>query len=470
MPTTRSSLNHQQQPSAAELLASLSESERQKVLMGMTEDQIEKLLYDWSFWGRPKQQEPTDVDWFVWLYLAGRGSGKTRAGAEWIRKRVETGQGRRIAMIGETVSDVRDVMVLGESGIINSSPPWFRPTYSPANKSVTWPNGAFALLYSGEDPDQLRGPQFDTAWVDELAKFYNPQAVWDNLEFGLRLGNPRVIVTTTPRPIPIIKDMIRDPDVRVTTGSSYENLSNLSPRYIKRVIKKYEGTRLGEQELHAKVLEDLAGALWTTDMIERNRMRPERLPYIEFIRVVVAIDPSTKKSKDGREKGLMKGQGVDEEEANETGIIVAGKDRNGIAYVLRDRSGQYTPDGWARAAVKSFDDYKAHRIVAERNQGGAMVESTIRTVRGNIPYIGVWAADSKGARAEPVAALQEQNKIKFVGNFPELENQLTSMTAEGYLGRGSPDRLDAFVWAMTELLIGSVGSTDPDDYADTQAA
>lgn len=414
----------------------------------------EKLLYDWSIWARPKQMLPPG-DWTGWLYLAGRGSGKTRTAAETVRKWVEEAERPiRIAIVAETAADARDVLVLGESGIMAVSPPWNKPIYQPTNRSLKWPNGSQAILFAGEVPDQLRGPQFHKAIVDELAKYRYPQETWDNLEFGLRLGdNPQVIITTTPRPIPIIKSMLTDPNFVVTRGSSYENISNLAPKYIQRVIKKYEGTRLGQQELHADILDDAQGALWSLQMIEPNRVR--RAPQMR--RLVVGLDPATTSN-------------TDEGTPNETGILVCGLGVDGCGYVLKDASAVLSPLGWARAAITQVKQWHASGIIAERNQGGDMVKYTLNTIDGSIPITLVWASQNKGMRAQPISALSEQNKIKFLGSFPDLENQLTSLMPDGtYLGTGSPDRADAFVWAMRALMLNlDAGSTDPGDYADSR--
>jgi predicted phage terminase large subunit-like protein len=420
--------------SAMEELSRLAPDELEQVLATYSAEEVQAMLYDWALWARPKQIEP-EGNWFVWLLLSGRGFGKSRVGAEWIRKRVESNKAKRIALIAETAADVRDVMVEGESGLLTISPPWFKPVYEPSKRRLTWPNGAVATTFSGEEPDQLRGPQFDTAWVDELAKYMYPQDTWDNLEFGLRLGDdPRACVTTTPRPIQIIRDMLDDPMVTVTTGSTYENLSNLAATFIKRVVKKYEGTRLGRQELHAEVLSDTPGALWSYDLIETTRVkvRPS-----ELVRIVVAVDPAI----------------TNTEESDETGIVVCGKDEKGHGYVLKDASGRYSPGEWGAKAVQLFHEFKADRIVAENNQGGDMVEHVVKTTDRTISYRGVSASRGKIARAEPVAALMEQGKIHHVGSLARLEDQMTSYTGERKKGEPSPDRMDAMVWAFFDLML-----------------
>jgi phage terminase large subunit-like protein len=417
----------------------MTPEEQQEMLASLPKGEALKLLYDWTFWARPKQRLPSG-NWFGWLRLAGRGEGKTRTGAEVIRGWVGDKHAPpiRIALVAETAADARDVLVQGESGIMAISPPWNMPQYEPSNRRVVWPNGSTATTFSGEEPDQLRGPQFHKAWVDELAKYHKPELTWDNLELGLRLGTrPQVVISTTPRPIPIIKKMLSDPMIVVTRGSSYENLSNLAPSFIRRVISKYEGTRLGRQELYAEVLTDTPGALWTYDRIEQYRVTESGCP--EWKRVVIGIDPAVSANED----------------SDETGIIVAARGMDDHAYVLRDLSGVMTPDAWARRAVDAYKRWQADRIVAERNQGGLMVERTVRTIEPNVSYKGVWASQGKVVRAEPVAALYEQGKVHHVDTLPRLEDQMVAMTPDGYMGGGSPDRTDALVWALTELMLDS---------------
>ncbi|PZN08384.1 MAG: ATP-binding protein [Bacillota bacterium] len=405
----------------------------------LSDEEAEALLYDWRFWARPKQLPP-EGPWRIWLILAGRGFGKTRTGAEWVREQVERHGRRRIAIVGRTAADVRDVMVEGESGILSISPPWFRPVYEPSKRRLTWPNGAIATLYSADEPDLLRGPQHDAAWADELAAWRRPEA-WDNLMFGLRLGpDPRVVVTTTPRPVKIIRDLLQDPTCVVTRGSTYENAANLAPAFLEQIISRYEGTRLGRQELYGEVLDDVPGALWQRKRIDELRVREAP----ELVRVVVAIDPAV----------------TSEEGSDETGIVVAGRGVDGHAYVLADRSCRMSPDGWARRAVKAYYDFDGDRIVGEVNNGGDLVETVIRTVDPKVPYKAVRASRGKAVRAEPVAALYEQGKVHHVGTFEHLEDQLCQITPDGYQGAGSPDRADALVWALTELMLEDYAEPD----------
>lgn len=393
------------------------------------------MYYDWSFWARPEQLPPPG-DWLVWLLRSGRGFGKTRTGAQWVINRAQIGF-RRIALVGQTKADVRDTMVeVGDSSILKLSPPWFYPDYEPSKRRITWPNGAIGIIYSGDEPDQLRGPQHDSAWVDELAKFKYPQETWDNLMLGLRIGpKPQVCVTTTPRPIPLIKALIADRDTVDVKRSTYDNIANLSPVYIRKVIRPLENTRLGRQEINADILDDAPGALWKRDWLERNRVTN----FPDLARVVVAIDPAATS---------------DDEESAETGIVVAGLGTDGFGYVLDDVSLRDTPEGWAKAAVAAYHRHRADRIIAETNNGGEMVGHTIRTVEPGVPFSEVYATRGKAIRAEPISALYEQGRIKHVGFFADLEDQLCTWMP----GEKSPDRLDALVWAFTELDIAGTES------------
>lgn len=409
-------------------LASLPPTARAQALMAVMakierEDSWEKIA-------RPEQLPPLG-DWRVWLILAGRGWGKTRTGAELVRQRVESGKWKRVALVAPTSADARDVMVEGESGILACCG-GRRPVYEPSKRRLTWWNGAIGTTYSADEPDRLRGPQHDGAWCDEPAAWRYP-ATWDQLMFGLRLGsNPQVVATTTPRPTPLIKGLVKLPTTVVTKGSTYENRANLAPAFMEQIITRYQGTRLGRQELDAEILDDVPGALWQRDLIEQYRV--ESAP--DLVRLVVAVDPSV-------------GDATAEKIA-ECGIIVAGIGRNGHGYVLSDVSLHATPAEWAKRVVGAYRVHQADRIVAESNNGGEMVRLTIRTVDKNAPVKLVSAQRAKEARAEPVASLYEQGRIHHVGTFPELEDQLcTWVPGEG----PSPDRLDALVWAFTELMV-----------------
>jgi phage terminase large subunit-like protein len=417
-------------PSQAERLAHLTPAERAEALAGLTPAQATQLLYDWrGFNARPEQVLP-EGDWDIWLVLAGRGFGKTRTGAEAVREEVEAGRSATIGLIGETAADARDVMV---AELMRIFPPDKRPDYKPSLRRVTFHNGAVAFTYNATEPDQLRGPQHDFLWHDELAKWRYARETWDQAQFGLRLGkHPRQIVTTTPRPIELIKAILAGQEgrVHVTRGRTMDNRSNLAATFLERIQARYAGTRLGRQELDAEVLGDIPGALWTLATLDAYRLREAP----DMGRIVVAIDPAVTATED----------------SDEHGIIVAGmaKDRG---VVLEDASMSGTPAEWARRAVSLYRSWGADGIVVEVNQGGDTVAHTIRTVEPNARIIEVRASRGKHVRAEPIAALYEQGKIAHVGGFPELEAQMTQMTTSGYEGEGSPDRVDALVWAMTEL-------------------
>lgn len=410
-------------------MLSLPPTARRDFVESLSPSEASWLLLDWPFWARDEQVFPKG-DYRKWLYLAGRGAGKTRAGAEWCRAQVEAGHCSRLALVAPTAADARDVLVEGESGILSIAPPWNRPTYESSKRRLTWASGAIATLYSADEPDRLRGPQHDGAWADEVAAWRYPDA-WDQLMFGLRLGaDPKVVVTTTPRPIRLIRELLADPTCVVTRGSTYDNRANLAPAFLDQIVQRYEGTRIGRQELYAEVLEDVDGALWKREQIDETRVASAP----ELRRVVVAIDPAVTSS----------------EGSDETGIVVAGKSADGHAYVLADLSCKESPDGWARRAVRAFREYRADRVIAEVNNGGDLVERIVRTVDQTVAYRGVRASRGKRVRAEPVAALYEQGKVHHVGSMPQLEDQLATWTADT---PESPDRLDALVWAVSELLL-----------------
>lgn len=386
--------------------------------------------FTWNH-ARKDQRPPTDLDWLVWLLLSGRGSGKTRSGTEFIHRAVR--KVSRIALIAPTAPDARDVMLEGESGLLTMAPPGFRPHYEPSKRRLTWPNGAVATVFSAEEPDRLRGPEHYMAWCDEAAFYPLVQDVWDNLLFGLRLGQrPRIIVTTTPKPRAWLKELIKDPRTRISRASTYDNLANLSPVFAERIIAKYEGTRLGRQELHAELLEDVEGALWSLGMIETARIA--QAPD-DFDRIVVAIDPA----------------GSSKDSADETGIIVAGKAGKDY-YVLADRSGHYTPHGWASVATTAAEDYSADAIVAETNFGGEMVENTLRNAGFTFRLRTVHAKKSKRLRAEPILGLYEQGRVHHVGELVDLEGEMTEWVPDQ---GDSPNRLDACVYALTDLAKGA---------------
>jgi predicted phage terminase large subunit-like protein len=395
------------------------------------------LATNWRVKARPSQLPPVGDDWNGWVNKAGRGYGKTWVGSCWTNELAETGQASRIALIGATASDVRDTMIEGQSGIIATAPERNRPNYEPSKRRLTWPSGAVATAFSSEEAERLRGPQHDFLWADELAAWNDPQSTWDMAMFGLRLGrHPRWLVTTTPKPLKLLKELIARDDVRTTSGSTFENAQNLAPTFLEAIRIRYEGTRLGRQELNAELLEDVQGALWSRQMIDDAALKAAALP--DMARVVVAVDPS----------------GTAGDKGDSVGIVVAGKGVDGKAYVLADRTCKLSPDGWGRRVVDAYREFKADRIIAEKNFGGAMVEHVIRSVDASVSYREVTASRGKIARAEPVAALYEQGRVKHAHAFPELEDELCAMTSAGYVGDGSPDRADALVWALTELMLG----------------
>ncbi|HEX2677190.1 MAG TPA: terminase family protein [Polyangiales bacterium] len=436
--------------SLAEQLA-LDDDLRAKFFAELTDAEARALEWDWSFWARPKQIEPDGQWWRYWLVVAGRGFGKTKLGAQWITARAEADPRERIALVGETSADARDVMVEGESGLIECAPPWFKPKYEPSKRRLTWPNGARATTYSAEEPDQLRGPQHTCAWGDEIAKWRYADA-FDQLAMGLRKGaNPRAVFTTTPKPIPLLKELIAasqlaakpldKPYVYLTKGTTYENRSNLAAQFFDTVIKKYEGTRIGRQELEAEVLDDAPGALWKRDLIEDTRVHK----FPELVRVAVAIDPS-----------------VSSDSASaETGIVAAGLGTDGHGYVLADGSiEQPTPEQWAKAAIALYNAHDADRIIGEVNNGGDLVESNVRSVDKRIPFKQVRASRGKQVRAEPIASFYEQKRVHHVGMFGALEDQMCQW--EPGVTTWSPNRIDALVWVLTYLMLGPGVASDDD--------
>jgi phage terminase large subunit-like protein len=432
------SLDPARDRSLAARLAGLPAAERDATLSALSDDAAIALLHDWSLWARPSQLPP-DGPWRIWLLLAGRGFGKTRCGAEWVRGLVESGAARRIALVAPTAADLRDVMIEGESGLLAIAPDGDRPRYEPSKRRLTWPNGAIATGYSADEPERLRGPQHDAAWCDELAAWRYPEA-WDMLMLGLRLGgDPRAMVTTTPKPVRLLRELLARAggDVAVTRGSTFDNKANLAPAFLDQIVRRYQGTRLGRQELEAELLDDVPNALWSRDLFERAGLRVASPPSLS--RIVVAIDPAA-----------TSGEGADE-----TGIIVAGLGPDGHGYVLDDLSGRYAPVEWARRAVAAYHRFAADRIVAEVNNGGEMVAATIRAVDANAAVTEVRASRGKAVRAEPVAALYAQARVHHVGAFAALEDQMCAFTSDYDRASAgmSPDRVDALVWAMTELMV-----------------
>ena len=433
----------------ADDLRHLPPAKVKKLLTELGPAKVDELQHDWSFWGRDAQFPPINNDWNTWLINAGRGFGKTRCGAEWVREQVKLGH-KRIACVASTNSDIERVMVKGESGFLsvcwkndkdNKGKHMGFPEWSPTKRSLTWANGAKVEFYSAEEPERLRGPQFSAAWCDELAAWNKDIDTWQMLQFCLRLGkHPRVCVTTTPKPTKLMRELLKNPKTVVTSGSTFDNSANLADTYLVAVRDQYEGTRIGRQELYAEVLEEAEGALWTTETLDAASIKHEDVP--DLARIVVALDPAVTANA----------------ESDMTGIVVAGVDINGIAYVLGDYTAKLSPQGWAEKAIGLYHQYEADRIVAEVNQGGDMVKLTIHNIDDNVAYKAVRASRGKYARAEPVSALYERNLVKHVSNPPdganlnELETQLRTWEPLGRIG--SPDRLDAMVWAITDLCLG----------------
>ena len=403
---------------------------------------MELLNRDWRNWGREEKQLPPDgLLWRNWLILGGRGAGKTRAGAEWVRARAlglwpELGpRAERIAIIGPTFDEVRLVMIEGKSGLLGIHMHDERPKYEPSKRLLTWPNGSIAQVFSADEPESLRGPQFDAAWCDELAKWKQAGDVWDMLAFALRLGeNPRAVITTTPRPTLALKKLITDLATAVTRSRTADNRAHLAPSFWEDVQVRYAGTRLGRQELDGELIEDDPDALFRRELIEQGRVKAAP----ELVRVVVAVDPPASHGK----------------KSNACGIICAGLGADGRAYVLDDQSVQGArPAVWAARVVALYHARQACRVVAEVNQGGAMVEQVLREVDPQLSFRAVHASRGKRARAEPVAALYEQGRVRHAGVFPELEDEMCSAIRDGIK---SPDRLDAMVWAVSDLMLRRV--------------
>ena len=430
----------------AETLRQLPPAKVKKLFTQLGPAKVDELQHDWSFWGRDAQFPPTDNEWNTWLINAGRGFGKTRCGAEWVREQVKSGH-KRIACVASTNSDIERVMVKGESGFLSvcwkhdkthKGKPMGFPEWSPTKRSLTWANGAKVEFYSAEEPERLRGPQFSAAWCDELAAWNKDIDTWQMLQFCLRLGkHPRVCVTTTPKPTKLMRELLKNPKTIVTSGSTFDNAANLADTYLVAVRDQYEGTRIGRQELYAEVLEEAEGALWSTEMLDNAHVKHEDVP--DLSRIVVALDPAV----------------TSNAESDMTGIVVAGIDINGVAYVLGDYTDRLSPQGWAAKAIQLYNHYQADRIVAEVNQGGDMVRTTIHGEDDSVSYKAVRASRGKFARAEPVSALYERGLVKHVSNPPdgaslnELETQMRTWEPLGRIG--SPDRLDAMVWAITDL-------------------
>lgn len=405
----------------------------------LTDKERYAFAHHWGLFGRAEQMPPPG-DWLVWLVCAGRGFGKTRAGAEWVRAIARSEPEARIALIGASLSEARSIMVEGESGILAVSRPDRRPSFEPSKRRLVWPGGAQAFLYSAGEPESLRGPQHSHAWCDEVAKWDNgngkAMAAWDNLLMGMRLGkDQRIAVTTTPRAVPLLQRLLADEATVITRGSTYDNAANLPNSFLKEMRRSFDGTTLGRQELDGELLRDIAGALWNRALLEQCRVAED---HEECVRVVVGVDPPASARGD------------------ECGIIVCGVTAGGTGHVLADCSvARAGPEKWARAVADAAREWQADRVIAEANQGGAMVESVLRAADIALPVKLVHASRSKVARAEPVAALYETGRVLHRGLFARLEDQLCGLMAGGgYEGPGrSPDRADALVWALSELML-----------------
>lgn len=424
--------------SPAELLALLPEAEWRRAISSLTNEQAWQVNFDWrGFWARPNQQQPTG-DWTHWLVLAGRGFGKTRTGAETVREWASKPLPGPIHLIAATAADIRKVMIEGPSGgLLSCYPPDQRPNYEPSKGHlITWPNGNVGYCFSADEPERLRGPQCCRYWADELATWRFGQEAWDNLMFGFRLGDQlRGVITTTPKPIKLLKSIISDSSTVVTRGSTYDNRRNLSPQFFETVVKRYEGTRLGRQELEAELLNDTPGALWKSALIDQHRIQQHHIKWDLIVRIVVAIDPAV----------------TAEEGSDETGIVVAALTRSGHVIILDDLSCKESPLGWARIAVNAYRFRRADLVVGEVNMGGDLVAANIHAVAPEVNFRAVRATRGKALRAEPVSALYEQGRVHHVGFFPQLEEQMTEYVPGTSVK--SPDRMDALVWAVTELVI-----------------
>ncbi len=422
-------------PDLRALLALLPPAALRDVLDTLSAEELLALRYDWTTWGRPEQQLPPG-DWRVWLLICGRGFGKTRTLSEAVRIWARD-PAARIALVARTAADARDVLVEGPAGVLSVFPERERPTYYPAVRRVVFRSGAVATTYSSQESDQLRGPSHSHAVADEVAAWDRADEVWSNLQLTLRLGaHPRVVAATTPRPIKLLRDLMAARSTVVTRGRTTDNLANLAPGVVAEFYQRWGGTRLGRQELEGEILADTPGALWNREVLDASRVA---VAPADLERIVVAVDPAVSAHED----------------SDLTGIVACGIDRAGHVYVLRDASCKASPAGWASRAVALYDAVHADRIVAEANQGGAMVEATIRTVRESLPVTLVHASRGKITRAEPVASLWEQKRGHVVGTLAELEDELCSF-APGLMEH-SPDRADAMCWAATSLLEQAAG-------------
>ena len=398
---------------------------------------LEKLRTDFGLYALRHQTPPAlangGAPWSTWLILGGRGAGKTRAGAEWVRQVACSDTQARIALVGETEHDVRAVMVEGVSGLLGVHPHWERPIWQPSLRRLAWKNGAVAEIFSAEKYESLRGPQFTAAWCDELAKWRQAEATFDMLQFGLRLGErPRQVITTTPGPIAFLRKLMADPSTALTRAGTVANALNLPASFVEQVFTRYKGTRIGRQELDGEIVEERADALWTRAGLESCRVTAAP----ELTRIVVAVDPPAS-SKRG---------------ADACGIVAAGRAGDGTIYVIEDASiAGATPQGWASRAIALWRKYEADALIAEINQGGEMVSAVLRSIDSGVPVTTTRATRGKYHRAEPVSQIYEQGRVKHAGNFPALEDEMCDFGLDGLSSGHSPDRLDALVWAVAAL-------------------
>lgn len=395
--------------------------------------------YNWLSNARQSQCLPKGNDWQTWLILAGRGFGKTRTGAESVRHLIETNQARHIGLIGQSLVEAASVMVLGESGLMNVFPPHERPIFKSGQQKIFFKNGAVATLFGGNSPERLRGPQFDLVWIDEFAKFKNPEELFDQMMMGLRLGtSPKCLITTTPRPSSLLEKIMKDPKTVITRGSTFDNADNLAASYIAQMKSTYAATRLGAQELYAEILTEREGALWNRSLIRYQTPIDEN-----WRRIVIAIDPAT----------------THHEQSDETGIMVVGLHDDGFVYVLEDLSGRLPPTEWGTRVTEAYWRYKADRVVAEVNKGGDLVERVVKSIDPHVAYKAVRATRGKVVRAEPIASLYEQGKVFHIRPLTLLETQICeyipNRTAK------SPDRMDALVWAITDLMLAREACVEP---------
>ncbi len=412
---------------------------KEALLIELQRRKDEEARYDWLSNARPEQVLPAGGDWQTWLILAGRGFGKTRTGAETIRHLIETNQARHIGLIGQSLVEAASVMVHGESGLLAVFPPHERPIFKPSQQKIYFKNGAVATLFGGNTPERLRGPQFDLVWIDEFAKFKNPDDLYDQVMMGLRLGDqPRCIITTTPRPVPLIEKLMKDPKTYLTRGSTFDNAANLAPSYLAQMKATYAATRLGAQELYAEVLTEREGALWNRSLIRYQTPVDEN-----WRRIVIAIDPAT----------------THHDQSDETGIMVVGLHDDGFVYVLEDLSGRLPPTEWGTRVTEAYWRYKADRVVAEVNKGGDLVERIVKSIDPHVSYKAVRATRGKVVRAEPVASLYEQGKVFHSRPLTLLEQQICDYIPNRT--SKSPDRMDALVWAITDLMLAREASAEP---------